>query len=125
MSMTSPIMVTKFYIPKPHQNSVSRQRLINVLNNSAYKKLTLICAPAGYGKSTLACEWLASCNMRAAWLSLEESDEDVTQFITYIIYSLQSLQENFGEGLLTIFHSPQLPPMYTILTVLINELATI
>jgi LuxR family transcriptional regulator, maltose regulon positive regulatory protein len=104
---------------------VMRRRLTERLNKGMYRQLTLITAPAGYGKTTLACEWLAGCGRPAAWLSLEQEDNDITRFLTYMITALQTLSENIGAGALAVLRSPQPTPVESILTVLLNELATI
>lgn len=123
--MSTPIMVTKLYIPTPRPKAVLRTRLIDRLNKGFYHKFTLICAPAGYGKTSLVCEWIADCGRPAAWLSLEEGDNELTRFLTCMISSLQTLEENIGEGVLAVLQTPQLPPTESILTVLLNEIAAI
>ncbi|WP_245955063.1 LuxR C-terminal-related transcriptional regulator [Fontibacillus phaseoli] len=95
------------------------------MNKGLHRKLTLISAPAGYGKTTLVCEWLAGCERPAAWLSLEQGDTELTRFLTYMISALQTLEENIGEGVLSVLHSPQPAPTESILTALLNELAAI
>ncbi|MCR2805469.1 LuxR C-terminal-related transcriptional regulator [Paenibacillus soyae] len=90
-----------------------------------HRKLTLISAPAGYGKTTLVCDWLADCGRPAAWLSLEQEDNEPARFITYMIAALQTIAENIGEGVLSVLHSPQPPPIKSILTAILHELAAI
>nr|WP_246061398.1 LuxR C-terminal-related transcriptional regulator [Paenibacillus oralis] len=85
--------------------------------------MTLISAPAGYGKTTLVCEWLANCGRPAAWLSLEQGDSELTRFLTYMISALQTIGENIGEGVLSVLQSPQPTPTESILTALLNEIA--
>ncbi|GGN94826.1 LuxR C-terminal-related transcriptional regulator [Saccharibacillus kuerlensis] len=123
--MTAPIMATKLYIPALRPHAVLRRRLTERLNRGIYRKLTLIAAPAGYGKTTLVCEWLESCEREAAWLSLEEEDGDPIRFLTGLISSLQTLGEGLGQNLLAALQSPQPPPIESILTVLLNEIAAI
>src|ERR1700752_1990727 len=96
--MSIPFMVSKFFIPLPRPKAVIRQRLIERLNEGFHRKMTLISAPAGYGKTTLVCEWLAGCGRPAAWLSLERGDNELTRFLTYMISSLQTIEENIGKG---------------------------
>ena len=77
--MSTPILATKLYIPPPRPKIVLRPRLIERLNEgSASRKLTLISAPAGFGKTTLVSEWVAGCGRPVAWLSLDEGDNDPT-----------------------------------------------
>lgn len=123
--MSIPIITTKLYIPAPRTDSVPRPRLTGRLNKGLYRKATLISAPAGYGKTTLVCEWLAGCGRPVAWLSLEEEDQELTRFLTYMICSLQTLKGNIGEGVLTVLQNPPYPPTESILTALLNELAAL
>ena len=105
----------------------SRPRLIEQLNEglSSGRKLTLISAPAGFGKTTLVSEWVAGCGRPAAWLSLDEGDNDPARFLTYLVAALQTIAPNVGEGVLRVLQSPQPPPIESILTTLLNEITTI
>src|SRR5512140_587486 len=125
--MPTPILATKLHIPPPRPKVVLRPRLIERLNEglSAGRKLTLISAPAGFGKTTLVCEWVAGCGRPAAWLSLDEGDSDPGRFLTYLIAALQTVAPGIGEGILTVLQSPQPPPFESTLTALLNELTGI
>jgi len=134
--MSTPILATKLYIPPPRAKIVLRPRLIERLNEglSSGRKLTLISAAAGFGKTTLVSEWIASpwhrppgqvCERPTAWLSLDEGDNDPTRFLTYLIDALQTIAPNIGAGVLGVLQSPQPPPAESILTTLINEITTI
>lgn len=123
--MSTQINTTKLYIPALRSRTVIRQRLTERLNKGMYRKLTLISAPAGYGKTTLVSEWLAGCKRPAAWLSLEPGDSELTRFLTYMIAALQTIEGNIGEGVLSVLHSPQPAPTESILTALLNELAAL
>ena len=79
--MNMPILATKLYIPLPRPKVVLRPRLIERLNEGLHRKLTLISAPAGFGKTTLVSEWVAGCERPVAWLSLDEGDNDPTRFL--------------------------------------------
>ena len=99
--MPTPILATKLYIPRLRPNVVSRPRLIERLNEGLHRKLTLIAAPAGFGKTTLVSEWLAGCERPAAWLSLDEGENDPTRFLMYLVAALQTLAATIGEAMLT------------------------
>ncbi len=126
-----PILATKLYIPPPPPRVVLRPRLIETLNaglcqDQGYgQKLTLIIAPSGFGKTTILSEWIPSCKRLAAWLSLDEGDNDLTRFLVYMVAGLRTIATNFGEEVLSELQSSQPPPLEIILTSLINEIATI
>ena len=130
--MSTPVLATKLFVPPPRPGAVLRPRLIARLNEglAAGRRLTLISASAGFGKTTLVSEWVADCErgepkVRVAWLSLEEGDNDLTRFLTYLVAALQTVAANIGAGVLAALQSPQPPPAETLLTALINELAAI
>lgn len=122
--MIPSFLATKFFIPSNPPKAVSRARLIKQLNEgiASKHKLTLISAPAGFGKSTLASEWIASCERQAAWLSLDENDGDTARFLTYFIGALQTISPNLGAESLHTLQSNQTPPIDSILTALLNEI---
>ena len=125
--MTTPILATKLYIPPPRPELVPRAQLIGRLNKGLVRdcKLTLISAPAGFGKTTLVSEWLTSCDQKVAWLSLDEGDNDPTRFLTYFIAALQTITTNIGAGVLRTLQSSRSPSTESILTVLLNEITTL
>ncbi|RPI30626.1 MAG: LuxR family transcriptional regulator, partial [Chloroflexota bacterium] len=125
--MSAPILATKLYIPPHRPGIVSRPRLVERLNEglAAGRKLALISASAGFGKTTLVSEWLAGCKRPVTWLSLDEGDNDPTRFLTYFIAALQKIAANIGAGALAVLQSPQPPSNESILTTLLNEIATI
>jgi ATP/maltotriose-dependent transcriptional regulator MalT len=124
-SISTPILATKLYLPPPRPNVVLRPRLIERLNEGLDRKLTLISAPAGFGKTTLVSEWLAGCQRRVGWLSLDGGDNDPTRFLTYLVAALQTIAPNIGESVLRALQSPQPPPIGSILTVLLNDITTL
>ena len=87
--MATSLLTTKLYIPPLRPEMVSRPRLIERLNAGLHRKLTLVSAPAGFGKTTLLSEWAASCEWPVAWVSLEEGDNDLTRFLTYFVAALR------------------------------------
>jgi len=121
--MTTQILATKLYIPAPRSGSVPRSRLVNRLNAGHDGKLTLVSAPAGFGKTTLVAEWMGSCDLHAAWLSLDAGDNDPVRFLTYFVAALQTIEPDIGVGLLHVLESPQPPPIDSLLIPLLNELA--
>src|SRR3954447_8731922 len=123
--MSTPLLATKLYIPPPRPNVILRPRLSERLKNSLGRKLTLISAPAGFGKTTLISAWIAACDRKVAWLSLDEGDSDPTRFLTYFIAALRTIAPTIGEGLLAVLQSPQPPPAESILTALLNDITSI
>src|SRR5215210_407159 len=123
--MSTPILATKLYIPPPRSQVVLRPRLIEHRDEGVHRKLTLICAPAGFGKTTLLSEWVASLPRPVAWLSLDEGDNDSTRFLAYLVAALQTITPNIGEGILGLLQSPQPSPTESVLTALLNEVTTI
>src|SRR5437588_3745984 len=121
----TPLLATKLYIPRLRPNVVLRPRLIERLNGGLYRKLTLISAPAGFGKTTLVSEWVEGIERPTAWLSLDEGDNDPARFLTYLVAALQTIAPTIGEGVLGVLQSPQPPPTASILTTLLNEITTI
>jgi len=121
--MPAPILATKLYIPPPRPGIVLRPRLIERLN--AGSKLTIISASAGFGKTTLLSAWIADCGRPVAWLSLDESDSDLSRFLTYVIAALQTIHPALGENLLAALQTPQPPPVESLLTSLLNEISAL
>ncbi len=124
MTRLPPLLSTKLFFPPARAHLVSRQRLVERLQDGLQGPLSLISAPAGYGKTTLMSEWRAgvASDYSAAWLSLDNDDNDATRFLTYTIAALAGLKPGFGETTLALLQpSPPLPP-HVILTSLINEL---
>ena len=89
--MPPPMLTTKLYIPRLRPNVVSRPRLIERLNEGLQRKLTLISAPAGFGKTTLVSEWVEGIERPVAWLSLDKGENDPTRFLTYLVAALQTI----------------------------------
>ena len=118
------ILRTKLFTPRPRSNLVSRRRLIESLNAGLDRKLTLLAAPAGFGKTTLLSEWIPNSPRYVTWLSLDEGDNDPIQFWSYFITALQQLRPDLGASALVLLQSPQSLPISSILTALINDLST-
>ncbi|UCD97816.1 MAG: hypothetical protein JSV42_12715, partial [Chloroflexota bacterium] len=118
------ILKTKLYIPRKRSNLVPRPQLVERINNGLEKKLTLISAPAGFGKTTLLSEWIPKSPRAVTWLFLDEGDNNPTRFWAYFITALQGLHPDLGASAFAQIQSPQAPPIKSILTELINELTT-
>ncbi len=95
------------------------------LNLGLGRKLTLISAPAGFGKTTLASEWISGCGRPVAWLSLDEGDSDPARFLAYFVAALQTITPDVGDSTLALLDSPQPPPIESILALLLNEITAI
>jgi len=123
--MTTPILATKLYLPQPHPNLILRPRLIDLLNTGSSRKLTLVSAPAGFGKSTLLSCWIEKnqTNTKVAWLSLDEADNDLVRFLSYFIAALQTLWGEIGKDALVALQSLEEVNTEVILTTLLNEIA--
>ena len=119
-----PLLRTKLYIPPITANIVQRRGLVQRIETgiSSNHKLTLICAPAGCGKTTLISDWIRGTKIRIAWISVDEGDNDLTRFLGYFIAALQTIKPNVGDATLEMQQSPHPPPIETGLIALINEL---
>jgi LuxR family transcriptional regulator, maltose regulon positive regulatory protein len=121
------LLMTKLFIPHARQNMVSRPRLTERMNAGMRGTLTLIVAPAGWGKTTLLSAWHTDPSRPAqplAWVSLDADDNDPVRFWTYVIVALNAPYSSIGETALALLHSPQSPPIESVLTPLLNALTT-
>ncbi|MCL5959523.1 MAG: hypothetical protein M1358_09460, partial [Chloroflexi bacterium] len=123
----TPLLAVKLRQPQVRASLVSRARLTERLNDGLNRALTLISAPVGFGKTTLLGEWLAGAAraIPAAWLSLDEDDNDPVRFVTYVVAALNGVQESVGSAALTMLRSPQPPPTNVVLTSLLNDLGSV
>jgi LuxR family maltose regulon positive regulatory protein len=125
--MAGPLVETKLFIPRRRRSAVARPRLSERLSRGAESRLTLISAPAGFGKTTLLAEWLACAAAdqgSVAWLSLEESDSRPASFWTYVLTALQTVVPGVGASALPLLQSAQ-PPIEAVLATVLNELNTV
>jgi LuxR family transcriptional regulator, maltose regulon positive regulatory protein len=122
-----PLLSTKLSVPSARPSLVPRVRLIEKLEEGLARRLTLVSAPAGFGKSTLLGAWVAelSGGRLVAWLSLDPGDNDPARFWRYFVSALDQMQPGSGAIALALLGSPQSPPMETLLTILLNDLADI
>jgi LuxR family maltose regulon positive regulatory protein len=125
--VTSPLLETKFHVPTRRSGLVTRSRLSDRLSSGGESALTLVSAPAGFGKTTLLTEWLAAgaAEERAvAWLSLDERDNDPALFWAYLVAALQTVAPEVGASALSLLQSPE-SPMEVALATLLNDLAAL
>ena len=140
-----PILTTKLYIPPPHAACAARARLFEQLDAGLRlgHRLLLICAPAGFGKTTLLSEWIASFrlpildfgteplpqptthNPQFCWISLDEDDNDPTRFLMYLLAALETVYPDIGADARAMIQPPQPLQLTAILTLLLNRLAAI
>jgi LuxR family transcriptional regulator, maltose regulon positive regulatory protein len=125
--MAGPLLETKLHVPRLRRALVARPRLSEQLSRGTESALTLVSAPAGFGKTTLLTGWLAAAppdGHSAAWLSLDQSDNDPARFWTYLIAALQTAAPGVGAGALSLLQSPQ-APIEAVLATLLNDLSAI
>ena len=125
--MAGPLLETKLHVPRRRRGLVARPRLSERLSRGAESALTLVSAPAGFGKTTLLAEWLAAApadGRSAAWLSLDQRDNDPALFWTYLVAALQTAAPGVGAGALSLLQSPQ-TPIEAVLATLLNDLSAI
>ena len=136
-----PVLSTKLYIPSVRPDLVARPCLVKRMNAGLDGKITLISAPAGFGKTTLISEWVNDLRLNSAkdsqivkrigWLSLDNSNNDCVRFLFYFITALQAIETrheragNIGQGALGLLQSPHPPPPDAVLTSLLNEIAAL
>ncbi len=118
-----PLLTTKLSVPPLRADLVQRLRLFERLKEGLARPLTLVSAPAGFGKTTLVTEWLNSAERPFAWLSLDESDNDPARFLTYFVAALQKIDPAIGQAALAMLQAPPSPPPEAFLTSLINDIA--
>jgi len=126
--MTIPLIQTKLFAPLVPPELVSRPRLIELFEAGIHRKLTLVSAPAGFGKTTLLAEWYHQHHERSqdrravVWVSLDKDDDEPSHYWTYFIAALQTIHPELGHSEMAMIQIPQPPPIETCLTSLINEI---
>lgn len=119
------LLTTKLSAPETRAPILPRPRLLDRLDDGTRSALTLVCAPAGYGKTTLLIEWSRRSDRPFAWVSLDAQDDDAGRFWGYVFAALELLRPGVGAEALALLRSPQPPPIESILTVAINGLAAL
>ena len=116
------LIKTKLHKPRVSEDLVPRPHLVRRLNQGINRPLTLAIAPAGYGKTTLVAQWLADCPRPVAWLSLDETDNDLVLFLDYFITAIQMIFPECLPETSAFLKAPQLPPHEYLTTKIINEI---
>jgi LuxR family maltose regulon positive regulatory protein len=119
------LLQTKLNRPVVATDLVNRPRLLNKLADAPNRRLILISAPAGFGKSTLLCQWLNDAPVQAAWLSLDEDDNDLLTFLNYLIAAIRTVFPHACSTSHSLLHAIDTPPTDYLATTLINELADV
>lgn len=120
---TEQLLKTKLNHPHSRNAIVSRSRLIEQINANIARKLILVSAPAGFGKTTLLSEWIESYGRPVAWLSMDEGDSDPHRFLACILAALRTIQPELNADLLDMFRTPEPPPVQSALIALINQIS--
>jgi LuxR family transcriptional regulator, maltose regulon positive regulatory protein len=116
------MLLTKLHIPSTGQNIVHRSGLFEKLNSGLNRKLILVSAPAGFGKTTVVSDWIIQNKIPTAWYSLDEADNDPVDFLRYFISGIQSIHSEFGENALRLLNSQNKPSGESLVNLLINEI---
>ena len=121
----SPLRTTKLNPPRIRSDIVARPRLVERLNRDVRRPLTLVSAPAGYGKSTLVAQWLESSSLPGVWLSLDEGDNDPRSFLAYLVAAARQHSPKACQGILDLMGAAELPAPAVLADELANELEVI
>ncbi len=119
------ILGTKLFIPPARADVVPRPRLIETLNASLDRRLTLICAPAGFGKTTLMSQWIPVSERRVTWVSLDKNDNDLIRFWNYLVCALRGVEPDLGATTLAMLQAANIASVETLLSTLINDINSI
>lgn len=125
VATSDPLLSTKLYIPPSRPGRVPRVRLTGLMIDAVRNPLTLICAPAGYGKTTLLSEWIPQNEHCVTWVSLDERDNDPSRFWRYFVAALQTLNPQLCKHAQLLLESARPPDILTVLSLAINELAAL
>src|ERR1044072_5119929 len=126
MSSPSPavskLLTTKLYLPPARQTLVDRPVLLERLKDGLKGRLTLVSAPAGFGKTSLVAAWRKECETPLAWVSLDDEDNEPLRFLDYLIGALQMVDSDLGDESAQILRTTSTPPLKVVLTSLLNEI---
>ena len=119
------MLLTKLHIPAPSKNLVHRSSLFDKLNAGLNRKLILVSAPAGFGKTSVVSDWINQNSIPAAWYSIDRNDNEIVDFLSYIITAIQGIQKDFGHSALELLNSPNQTNPESVVTLLINDTLSI
>jgi ATP/maltotriose-dependent transcriptional regulator MalT len=132
------ILRTKFFLPPTHRHLITRPRILNKLDDTfrPETRLTLLCAPAGFGKTTVVTEWLnriksdhssltGGSEVKFSWITFDEADNDPIHFWRYIITAMQCIDPHLGESIQPVLYAPIQPPFRTLLGKLVNDILSV
>jgi LuxR family maltose regulon positive regulatory protein len=120
--MKTDLLTSKLYFPPQRLDLVQRPRLLESFEAGLGGKLTLVSAPTGFGKTTLVSEWIRGCRHPAAWLSLDQNDNDPSRFLIYLIAALQRIDPEIGVDVQAVLEETPSPHFEILLTRLISEI---
>lgn len=123
-SAALPLLATKYTIPNLRGSTIPRLRLIDLLEQGAQRRLTLLAAPPGFGKTTLLAAWARHAGGAAAWVSLDAGDNDPVRFWHYVLAALDHCRPGMGDAALALLQAAQIPSIESVLTALLNSAAT-
>lgn len=125
--MQSSLLKTKLYVPTLRTNNIERLELVNILEEGLDegRRLFLISAPAGYGKTTIVTEWIKRVSLKVCWFSLDGGDNEPQRFFWYLLAALQSNNPKLGMGVADLLNSPQLPEPEALVTLMINDISSV
>jgi LuxR family transcriptional regulator, maltose regulon positive regulatory protein len=118
------LLATKLYLPRPQPGFVPRPRLLDQLNDELVRGLLLVCAPAGFGKTSLLADWAQRSQRPIAWLSLDTGDNDPARFWRHVVAALDQVRPGIAEQVGGLLGPPGPPSFDGLVTALINQLAT-
>lgn len=117
-----PLLAPKLHIPHARPDCVPRPRLLDQLDQGLTGRLILVSGSAGYGKTTVVSQWLATRPHPVAWISLDAGDNDPVRFLRYVVGALQTIMPGLGQTVQSLLQTRQLPPIEFVVTLLVNEL---
>jgi ATP/maltotriose-dependent transcriptional regulator MalT len=119
------LLATKLHIPRPRPSFLARPRLLERLAQGTARELTLVCAPAGFGKTSLLGEWARGSRRPVAWLSLDQGDSDPARFWRYVAAALDGLRAGIHQPVAALLQGAQQLPLEAVLTFMVNELVAL